>query len=137
MFNELIFIYKKSLKDHRITFFFLFLFFYLFFKFIHRFETKPDFRRLFLRFRAMFAYSEDKSDSAGMKIGGALLNALIFVGMILVVTIGFVFLYKYRCMKVSSFFIVFFFLIQIHHFFHHFFFQRLFLVGYSFLQLFC
>lgn len=53
------------------------------------------------RFAAL-AYDEDnhKDDSAGMRLGGALINALIFVGIITLTTTVFVLLYKYNCMKV-------------------------------------
>ena len=44
-------------------------------------------------------YAEDDTDSGGQKFGGALLNALVFVGVILVTTVIFVILFKYRCMK--------------------------------------
>jgi hypothetical protein len=45
-------------------------------------------------------YNEEQSDSTGTKLLGSLLNALLFVAMMIVVTVVFVFLYKYRCLKV-------------------------------------
>jgi hypothetical protein len=43
--------------------------------------------------------AENPNDSGGVRFLGSLVNALIFVGMIIVVTIIFVILYKYRCLK--------------------------------------
>ena len=51
-------------------------------------------------------YSENKSDSAGKKFAGALLNAVIFLGIILVSTVVLVVLYKCRCIKVLTPFIL-------------------------------
>eukprot|EP01116_Phalansterium_solitarium_P017491 TRINITY_DN4319_c0_g1_i1.p1 TRINITY_DN4319_c0_g1~~TRINITY_DN4319_c0_g1_i1.p1 ORF type:complete len:445 (+),score=143.03 TRINITY_DN4319_c0_g1_i1:286-1620(+) len=48
----------------------------------------------------IMVYNESASDSDGMRLGGALLNALIFLAAILVTTVAFVLLYKYRCMKI-------------------------------------
>lgn len=48
---------------------------------------------------AMFVYSENESDSAGLKLGGALLNAFLFLVVILIVTCVLVVLYKFHCMK--------------------------------------
>eukprot|EP01091_Cochliopodium_minus_P002553 TRINITY_DN123_c2_g1_i1.p1 TRINITY_DN123_c2_g1~~TRINITY_DN123_c2_g1_i1.p1 ORF type:complete len:373 (-),score=97.84 TRINITY_DN123_c2_g1_i1:51-1169(-) len=48
----------------------------------------------------VLAYNEQASDSAGTKLLGSLINAVIFVALITVTTIVFVLLYKYRCMKV-------------------------------------
>jgi presenilin 1 len=48
---------------------------------------------------AILVYQENDNDSGGSKFGGALLNALIFVGIILVATCVIVVLYKYRCLK--------------------------------------
>jgi presenilin 1 len=45
-------------------------------------------------------YNESASDSTSTRFVGALLNALVFVVMIVVVTVIFVLLYKYRCLKV-------------------------------------
>jgi len=45
-------------------------------------------------------YRESSSDSNGTKLLGSILNALIFVAAITVVTVIFVLLYKYRCLKV-------------------------------------
>uniref|UniRef100_A0A7S3G0Q4 Presenilin n=1 Tax=Palpitomonas bilix TaxID=652834 RepID=A0A7S3G0Q4_9EUKA len=45
-------------------------------------------------------YQEQSTDSTEEKIGGALLNALLFVGIVLVMTVVLVILYKYRCIKV-------------------------------------
>eukprot|EP01097_Dermamoeba_algensis_P004712 TRINITY_DN3037_c0_g1_i1.p1 TRINITY_DN3037_c0_g1~~TRINITY_DN3037_c0_g1_i1.p1 ORF type:complete len:453 (-),score=103.04 TRINITY_DN3037_c0_g1_i1:26-1345(-) len=45
-------------------------------------------------------YAENVDDSWEKKLGGALLNALIFVVMVVVVTVILVLLYKYRCIKV-------------------------------------
>tara|TARA_R110002050_G_scaffold154650_1_gene282562 strand:- start:532 stop:978 length:447 start_codon:yes stop_codon:yes gene_type:complete len=46
-----------------------------------------------------FVYNEQASDSVGSKFLGSLLNALIFVFMIVVMTGFFVLLYYYRCLK--------------------------------------
>lgn len=48
---------------------------------------------------AMFVYSESESDSTGLKLGGALLNALLFLVVIVIVTCVLVLLYKLHCMK--------------------------------------
>jgi presenilin 1 len=45
-------------------------------------------------------YFENSADSGAKRFGGALLNALIFVGVMVGVTFIFVILYKYRCLKV-------------------------------------
>jgi len=44
-------------------------------------------------------YVENPNDSGINKLFGSIINALIFVGMIIVVTVIFVLLYKYRCLK--------------------------------------
>jgi len=44
-------------------------------------------------------YIESTSDDGWTRFWGSLRNALIFVGMVVLVTIIFVVLYKYRCMK--------------------------------------
>merc|ERR1712137_623279 len=49
---------------------------------------------------SFMVYQEKSSDSAGVKFGGALLDAAIFVAMIIVVTFVLVLLYKYRCLKI-------------------------------------
>merc|ERR1712137_523047 len=49
---------------------------------------------------SFMVYQEKSSDSAGVKLGGALLDAFIFVAMIVVVTFVLVLLYKYRCLKI-------------------------------------
>lgn len=41
-------------------------------------------------------YSEDESDSAGTKLSGAVINALVFVGVIALSTFIMVMLFKYR-----------------------------------------
>jgi presenilin 1 len=46
------------------------------------------------------AYHEQQGDSPGQKLGGSLLNALVFVVMITLTTVLFVILYKYRCLKI-------------------------------------
>lgn len=48
---------------------------------------------------AMFVYNENEDDSAGLKLGGALLNAFLFLVVVLIVTCVLVLLYKLRCMK--------------------------------------
>lgn len=48
----------------------------------------------------LMVYKEKATDSTGERLGGAVLNALIFVGVIIVFTVILVILYKYRCMKV-------------------------------------
>ena len=45
-------------------------------------------------------YQEKPSDSTAMKLGGSLLDAFIFVLMVVIVTFVLVMLYKYRCIKV-------------------------------------
>lgn len=51
-----------------------------------------------------FAYTPyketDSNESNGEKLGGALLNTLIIIGIVVFMTFGLVALYKYRCMKV-------------------------------------
>ena len=46
-----------------------------------------------------FVYEEQSSDSGGTRLLGSLLNALVFVAMIVVMTLLFVCLYYYRCLK--------------------------------------
>ncbi|KYR02475.1 presenilin family protein [Tieghemostelium lacteum] len=46
------------------------------------------------------AYDETASDSTGSKFLGAMLNSLIFLGVIVLTTVLFVVLYKYRCLKI-------------------------------------
>lgn len=45
-------------------------------------------------------YSEDEGDDTATKLFGSILNALIFLAIIIAVTVLFVILYKYRCLKV-------------------------------------
>ncbi len=54
-------------------------------------------------------YNEQPTDSTGTKAIGSIINALLFVGMIVLTTVIFVVLYKYRCLKVRffKFFLVF------------------------------
>ncbi|KXZ53562.1 hypothetical protein GPECTOR_6g478 [Gonium pectorale] len=49
---------------------------------------------------ASIAYQEQASDSSGKKLGGALLNAIIFVGVVAGMTVILFLLFKYRCYKV-------------------------------------
>jgi len=49
---------------------------------------------------AMIAYTESENDSGALRFGGAMLNALIFLVVILVTTLLFVILYKYRCLRI-------------------------------------
>jgi len=49
---------------------------------------------------AFMVYNENSNDSSGTKLLGSLLNAIIFLVAILVTTILFVVLYKYRCLKI-------------------------------------
>jgi len=51
-------------------------------------------------FSSSLAYRESSTDTGVEKFFGSLLNAAIFVGMILIVTVIFVVLYKYRCLKI-------------------------------------
>ena len=46
-------------------------------------------------------YKESATDDTGERMGKAIINALVIVGMILVFTVFFFFLYKWRCMKVG------------------------------------
>ena len=46
------------------------------------------------------AYDEKASDSVQQKAEGSLLNAAYFIGMVVVITVVLVLLYKYRCMKI-------------------------------------
>ncbi len=46
------------------------------------------------------AYEESNTDSTGVRLLHSIVNALIFLGAILVTTVIFVLLYKYRCLKV-------------------------------------
>eukprot|EP00741_Cyanophora_paradoxa_P009342 tig00000144_g9050.t1 len=48
---------------------------------------------------AYLVYSESSGDSTAQKLGGALLNAIIFIAVILGTTILFVILFKFRCVK--------------------------------------
>jgi len=48
----------------------------------------------------VLVYTESENDSTGWRLLGSLLNALIFVIMLIVTTVVFVLLYKYRCLKV-------------------------------------
>ncbi|KAI8475571.1 MAG: Presenilin-domain-containing protein [Monoraphidium minutum] len=50
-------------------------------------------------FIATLAYAEQGDDTAGQKLGGALLNAVIFVGIVAAMTFVLFFLFKYRCYK--------------------------------------
>eukprot|EP01132_Coremiostelium_polycephalum_P006079 gene6079-7575_t len=45
-------------------------------------------------------YNENPSDSSGSKLWTAVINSLIFVAAIIVTTVCFVILYKYKCLKV-------------------------------------
>jgi Ca2+/Na+ antiporter len=45
-------------------------------------------------------YHENNSESGGERFGGALLNVIIIIGIIVVMTVFLVVLYKYRCYKV-------------------------------------
>lgn len=56
---------------------------------------------------AWMVYQEHSSDSTARKLGGAIVNALVFVVLIVVVTVLLVMLYKYRCIKVLSFSLLF------------------------------
>jgi len=51
-------------------------------------------------FSSSLVYRERSTDTGVEKFFGSLLNAGIFVVMIIVVTVIFVFLYKYRCLKI-------------------------------------
>ncbi len=45
-------------------------------------------------------YDEDEGDNTATKLFGSILNALVFLAIIIAVTVLFVILYKYRCLKV-------------------------------------
>jgi len=45
-------------------------------------------------------YEENNTDDAGVRLFHSIVNALIFLGAILVTTVLFVLLYKYRCLKI-------------------------------------
>lgn len=47
-------------------------------------------------------YQEKSSDPTSVKLGGAILDAAVFVGLIIIVTFVLVLLFKYRCMKVNK-----------------------------------
>ncbi|CAM6091236.1 unnamed protein product [Calypogeia fissa] len=49
---------------------------------------------------AMLVYNEQESDSFSEKLGGALLNALVFVGIVTVVTFVLVALFYFRCKRI-------------------------------------
>jgi len=49
---------------------------------------------------AFMAYQETETSSTGARLGGSILNALILLAAILVTTVAFVILYKYRCLKI-------------------------------------
>mmetsp|Transcript_15273 Transcript_15273/g.25189 ORF Transcript_15273/g.25189 Transcript_15273/m.25189 type:complete len:552 (-) Transcript_15273:474-2129(-) len=57
--------------------------------------------------KAYMVYNEGSGDSAAAKLGGALLNALIFIAVILGTTIIFFLLFKFRCMKLLFAWIMF------------------------------
>mmetsp|Transcript_12358 Transcript_12358/g.20041 ORF Transcript_12358/g.20041 Transcript_12358/m.20041 type:complete len:222 (+) Transcript_12358:105-770(+) len=50
--------------------------------------------------QAYMVYNESAEDSPAEKLGGAFLNAVIFIVVILVTTVAFFLLYKFRCMKI-------------------------------------
>lgn len=56
---------------------------------------------------ATLIYNEQSSDSDWQKLGGALLNALLFVGVVTVVTFLLVCLYYYRCTGFLRFYMAF------------------------------
>eukprot|EP01125_Pyxidicula_operculata_P017151 TRINITY_DN597_c5_g1_i1.p1 TRINITY_DN597_c5_g1~~TRINITY_DN597_c5_g1_i1.p1 ORF type:complete len:453 (+),score=130.76 TRINITY_DN597_c5_g1_i1:57-1415(+) len=49
---------------------------------------------------AAMVYNESANDDSSTRFLGSLVNALIFVAMIVVVTVVFVILYKYRCLRI-------------------------------------
>jgi len=51
-------------------------------------------------YNSVIAYTEQESDSTGTKLWKSLINALIVLAAILVTTVIFVILYKYRCLKI-------------------------------------
>jgi presenilin 1 len=59
--------------------------------------TSPLSRR-----RSYSPYKENQDQSSGERLGGALLNVIIIIGIIVAMTILLVILYKYRCYRVST-----------------------------------
>jgi multisubunit Na+/H+ antiporter MnhC subunit len=58
-----------------------------------------------------FAYTPfeaDESESSGQKFGGALLNALIIIAIVVAMTFFLLLLYKYECYKVFNEFLTLF-----------------------------
>jgi len=51
-------------------------------------------------YSSVIAYSEQDSDATGTKLWKSLVNALIVLAAILITTVLFVILYKYRCLKI-------------------------------------
>jgi ABC-type Fe3+ transport system permease subunit len=47
---------------------------------------------------------DEKDSSSSSKLGQAVVNTLVFLGIVVVMTVILVVLYKYRCYKVKSFF---------------------------------
>ena len=59
---------------------------------------------------AIMIYQEQTTDSTAEKLGGSILNAIVFVIMIVIVTCFLVCLYKYRCLKVNIYLFIFLYL---------------------------
>eukprot|EP00761_Pharyngomonas_kirbyi_P011921 gb/GECH01011947.1/.p1 GENE.gb/GECH01011947.1/~~gb/GECH01011947.1/.p1 ORF type:complete len:379 (+),score=58.02 gb/GECH01011947.1/:1-1137(+) len=52
------------------------------------------------QYNALMVYREKSEDDTWLKLGGALLNGLIIVCLVVVMTVILVILYKFRCMKI-------------------------------------
>lgn len=51
-------------------------------------------------------FNENESSGSGEKLGFALINVIIFLGIVIVMTVVLVILFKYRCYKVSVVYVI-------------------------------